>query len=178
MNYKLEKSYQHFIETKKRFVDKNANKTAEQQSFKSSEDEWSMLEVMEHILISEGGILKLFEKYPPLESTYKMSLKSKATNFMLSKLYKSSKKVKLPMKSLAPKGNQPFGEMLQQSNGYNEAFLAHIKGFPDDKMKLSVFKHPVSGGMTMENTIDFLSDHIVHHLHQLDRIIAHHQYPK
>ena len=68
-------------------------------------------------------------------------------------------------------------ELLEQSKENNEVFRKILEDFPDDKLKYSVFKHPVSGGMSMQHTVDFCNIHMVHHSHQLDRIEGHVNYP-
>lgn len=178
MNKDLKQSYQQFINTKRTFLGLIKEKTQEQQTFKPSEDEWNMLEVLEHILISEGGILGYFKKNPPAETEYKVGLKSKMAYALLAKLYKSSKKVKAPIKILNPKGDKSLKELLGQADKYNILLQSIIMDFPEEKLKYSVFKHPVSGAMTMQNTIDFFTNHILHHLHQLNRLEKHANYPK
>ncbi len=170
MNKKLEIKYNEFLSMKKRFMDRLEKNTLEQNQFKSSPTEWSPLEVLEHIQISENGILKFFQKYNPAESKHKPKGKDKVINFLLSKLYRSSYKVKVPVKGLDPTGKKSLEELKKESEITKEKLKQYLENLPDEKINYSVFKHPVSGGMTMESVVAFWTNHVLHHLHQLDRI--------
>lgn len=178
MNKELEQSYHQFIETKKAFLKRINEKTLEQQMFKPNEEGWNMVEIFEHILLSEGGILGYFKKRPPAETEYKVSLKSKVTYAVLSQFYKLPTKVKVPVKGLDPQGKTSLDKLIEQSDKNNDVIQSILVDFPSEKLKYSVFKHPVSGTMTMKNTIGFFTNHIVHHVHQLNRLEKHINYPK
>lgn len=178
MNKELEQSYHQLIETKKAFLKRIKEKTVEQQAFKPDESSWSMVEVFEHILLSEGGILKYLKKRPPAETEYKVGLKSKIAYAAAAQFYKSSGKVKVPIKGLTPEGKRSLDDLIQESDENNAFIHSIIVDFPEEKLKYSVFKHPVSGAMTMQNTIKFFNNHIVHHVHQLNRLEKHAHYPK
>ncbi|MGK0388275.1 MAG: hypothetical protein ACI94Y_001003 [Maribacter sp.] len=178
MNKELEQSYHQLIETKQTFLKRIKEKTLEQQMFKPNEEGWNMVEIFEHIQLSEGGILGYFKKRPPAETEYKVDLKSKVAYSLLSQFYKLPSKVNVPVKGLTPKGNTPLENLIQQSDSNNDIIRVIIIDFPLEKLKYSVFKHPVSGAMTMQNTIDFFTNHILHHVHQLNRLEKHANYPK
>lgn len=174
----LEQPYQQFLSTKKQFLDRINAASKEQQLFKPSEDSWSMVEVLEHILLSESGVLGFMKKYPPAQSAFKVNLKSRILYKLLAKLYKSGKKVKVPAKFLNPTGGKSLASLLEESQGNNEFLSGILKDFPEEKLKYSAFKHTVSGGMTIGNTIEFFENHIIHHSHQLDRLEKHPNYPR
>jgi uncharacterized damage-inducible protein DinB len=178
MNKELEQSYHQLIETKQTFLKRIKEKTLEQQMFKPNEEGWNMVEIFEHILLSEGGILGYFKKRPPAETEYKVDLKSKVAYSVLSQFYKLPSKVKVPVKGLTPNGDTSLEKLIQQSDKNNDVIRAILVDFPSEKLKYSVFKHPVSGAMTMRNTIDFFTNHILHHVHQLNRLEKHANYPK
>jgi len=178
MDNQLEKCFKELIDTKEKWNRRLSNKTVQQLNFKPGDKGWSMLEVYDHILISEEKILLLFEKRPPSETTYKVKKMDKFKNVLLSRLYKSAFRVNMPMDSLAPRGFDSLEELKNMSAGYDKQLKIVLDNFPSEKLKMSVFKHPVSGGMTMSNTIDFFNNHYKHHFHQLDRIEKHPDYPK
>lgn len=177
MNSGLKSSYERLIETKKKFIDRVNGKTIEQQNFKPSDSAWNMIEVMDHILVSESRILEYLKKNPPHETEYKVNLKSKLAYKALAVFYKSAGKVKMPIKGLGPLGLE--WDALLEKSSTNDIYLKTIlDDFPNEKINHSVFKHPVSGAMTLENTIDFFTNHFLHHFHQLNRIEKHSDYPR
>lgn len=178
MHPALEKEFKRFQTVKKEFIDRIEQCSETQRTFKPSAGEWSLLEVFEHIQISEKGILAFFKKYPPHESKFKIKTKNKFYFFLLTLFFKSGKKVKMPAAGLAPTGQKNWEELKISSSKTQEELLEFLKGFPQEKLSYSVFKHPVSGGMNMESAVAFFANHVIHHTHQLKRIQKSTSFPK
>lgn len=178
MNKQLAASYTEFEKVKEQFTQRIVDKTEEQRLFQPAEDAWSMLGVLEHIVIAEMGILGFLKKNPPSESTYKIGIKNKISYKLLVKFFQSSGKVKTPVKGLDPTGEKSLEELLVQTQKNSLAIKKILEDFPENKLKYSVFKHPIAGGMSMQHTVDFCKNHMIHHSHQLDRIEGHVNYPK
>ncbi len=177
MHKELDVPYKNFVKIKEQFVQRLKENTIDQNSFKPSNGEWSNLEVFEHIQIAEDGILDFFKRFPPSASQYQVKWLDKLKDFGLSKLYKSAYKVKVPIKSLDPKGNKKLEDLIKESNQAANELQSILIEFPIEKLNYSVFKHPVAGGMSMKAVIKFWENHVLHHNHQLDRIAANKNYP-
>ncbi len=178
MNNTLNQKLNSLINIRKSFLERINNYSEEQLLFKINNNEWNILEVLDHVSLSEKLVIKLFKKYPPAETKYKVTLSSKLKNKALSLFYKSSKKVKMPMNTLAPRGNVSLGDLNQEMEDQFSSLQEYCENHPEEKMNYSVFKHPVSGGMTMENTVQFFEQHIIHHIHQLNKIEKDSNFPK
>ncbi len=176
MNKKLEQAYQNWVATKTKFIQRLERMTPSQLIFQSDENEWSPLLVLDHIIVSENKVILRLQENSDQQKTEKVGIKSRLANAALAQFYKSGKKVKMPIKGLEPSGNN-LEHLKQTSNHNNESMHTMIQGFPEHKLRSSVFKHPVSGHMTMQHTIEFLENHILHHVHQLNRIERHANYP-
>jgi len=165
-----------------RQTDKLMNIVAEfstnQQRFRPNEYEWSMLDVIEHLVTSEDGINKFFEKYKPAASNRKMKisnyLASQATQVFLALPIK----IPAPPRLKQPQGKISYEEWKTTWSEQRTIFNEILKNFPEDKLSYSVFKHPRSGPMDMKNVIDFMKNHVAHHIFQLKRIQKHQNFPK
>ncbi len=169
---KLEVVYNEYKEAKGKFLERLSEFSEEERTFKPSEKEWSMNEVLEHLLISETLILQRFEKNPPKESTYKIGISGKAKAMMMRQFMKSSRKVAAPLDTLAPMGGKNYEELSGAFLACSAGLKKYLDDFPQEKMKVSVFKHPIAGGLNMVGTLHFFHDHIIHHGHQVERIIT------
>ena len=131
---------------------------------------WSMNQVIEHLVISEAGILKFFQKYNPYETSrktsWKYSLKSISLNLWLNSPFKAS----IPDDGLAPSGETDFETLVTQWGLVRDDLEEIIINFPKDKMGFTVFKHPLAGPLTMAQTLKFMSLHIRRHTKQVLKI--------
>jgi len=57
-------------------------------------------------------------------------------------------------------------------------WASFLNDFPKEKLTHIVFTHPFAGQLTLIQTLQFLREHIYHHLHQLKRIKADAAYPQ
>jgi hypothetical protein len=174
----LEAPYKQYNGVRETFFERIAALLPTQQAFRPDKEEWNHLQVMEHIVTSEATLLAFFNKYDPALTERKVGLKNKAANLALTQFYRSAKKVKMPAGLPTPTGEQSVEDMLRQAQEVMQGFTVFVEAFPENKINYSVFKHPVSGGMSMKATIEFLGNHILHHNHQLDRIAGHPDFPK
>lgn len=141
-----------------------------QQRHRPSEYEWGMLDVVEHLATSEKGINTFFQKYKPENTTRKMKLKNHvATAVMQTALYLPTK-FPAPAVLKPPQGNITLNEWKTFWTRERAIFKEMLERFPEEKMPYSVFKHPRSGPMNMKNVIEFMKNHVIHHIYQLKRI--------
>jgi hypothetical protein len=63
-----------------------------------------------------------------------------------------------------------MAEAIGQWVKNRERLFSLLDSLQPDQLSLGVFRHPVSGWMTMPQALAFLSAHIRHHEYQLDRL--------
>lgn len=178
MNPSLLKKYNQLEDKTEKFVNIIAAHSEEQQRFRPSEYEWGMLDVMEHLINAETGTNRFFEKYKPEGSTRKMKLKNYFYSSLTQIMLATPTKIPAPARLKPPQGDTSFEEWKATWNSQRTIFKQILETFPEDKMNYSVFKHPRSGPMDIKNVIDFMKNHVVHHIYQLNRIRKHKDFPK
>lgn len=80
----------------------------------------------------------------------------------------SNKKFKAPKVVGNLTNDLPFDEISRQ---WNTSFLELeniIKNFPSKHKDKLVFKHPVVGWLSLDQTIGFMKDHLNHHQKQIE----------
>jgi hypothetical protein len=142
-------------------------------NYKPDDHTWSALQVMHHLLTSE----RLSTKYIKKKLSYNPDLPD--VNFgtqwraFLLRSYNY-----LPVKLKAPKN---VSESLPEKSSLaetSEAWLAtrqELRAFlntlPEETFKKEVYKHPVSGRLSLFHMLDFFDRHFDRHLKQINRTL-------
>ena len=133
---------------------------------------WSAVQVLEHIFASETGTLGYMRKksssgWEALELTGEDQVKaSTALNLRLQ----SSERFAAPDVLAPPPGDTGFSQLVSAWDGLRIEmyhFFDEIQPVFYDRL---VFRQPNAGMLNVIQTIEFLSNHIRHHIPQLERI--------
>lgn len=145
--------------------------TPDQLEFQPSLSEWSLVQVIEHLALSERALLvgaqrKLSQPARPVTTR---------ENFMalvVLTVMKSPVKVKTPSaaKHVIPQNNIPFDAVRSQWSATRDEFERFLEELPAEQRTSALFRHPVSGGMTPGQALRFIRAHIHHHHRQIDRL--------
>lgn len=174
----LEEKYKRLDATWQEYRRIIGNATVEQRNFKPAPDKWCMLQVAQHILASENGTFRFFKKYPPVKTGFTDQISGAVRSIALNIA------LKLPLKFKAPKAPELNPETALPWEETETAWVAtrtelynYFNSFEADKAAHIVFKHPLAGKFNVSQTLDFLLEHINHHLAQLKRIQQSEGYP-
>ena len=180
MNKEIQNSLSKLQKQKADFLEQIENASAEQRCFKPTPTSWCMIEVAEHLSVSEKQVLSFLNKYEARPLTFFNKLKGNFNRFLLNMVFNSPIKVKVPngVKDLTPTKIGDFETIKNDWQHTGENFKAYVAVFPDVKLTYSVFKHPLGASFTLSQTLVFCTTHIHHHTKQLERIKAHENFPK
>lgn len=134
--------------------------------------EWSMAQVIEHLLTSEGGTLGYMKKkssggWDSLEeAAAEHNEKSAAINARLE----SNERYKAPDVLPEPGNTASIEELFQKWNLLREDLYAFLLTIEPAHFNKLVFRQPAAGMLTVLHALEFLDAHARHHLPQLERI--------
>lgn len=142
----------------------------ERASLPLGDDEWSLAQIIEHLLIVERAILVSFARskatMPPktAESTAKME--------QYRAMLASGQKYDVPAKSVEP---SPSPNLITLQEDWAK-LRAKLKGkiecndlpHPD----ILIFDHPIGGAMNAEESLAFLGDHLVYHQSRVSGLLS------
>lgn len=138
----------------------------------SSEQSWSLLEVMEHLYMVEkatqGAVRKSIGQLPALRQ---LSFAQRCRAVLLRFALKLPLKFKVPVKTVVPSGLLSPEELQKSWEELEQGWLELLEPLRGDTLELGVFSHPLSGWMNAEQSLRFLSEHFKHHLPQVRRIL-------
>ncbi|MBX2818827.1 MAG: DinB family protein [Rhodothermaceae bacterium] len=154
------------------FVNQLNQLTPEQLSTRPTPGSWSILEIVEHLVLAEKIVFKGFpdpESLIPIKKGLSNRLLYRVVIFIL----KSRRfKVDVPDKNMKPTGLTSLSDLLGSWN-QNQIWLREFilnRSQPD--LKKAVFIHPVSGPITPSEAIYMLQIHFDKHMHQIQGILS------
>lgn len=152
-----------------RWLLKAGDYKADLHHWKPSDNEWSLQQVLLHLLQVQQGSLEMLKKeIADVESKSRQGFKSWYRFIMLKLALKSNKKFKAPKILSKVSNDVPINKIVFQWNDTQKNLLAFIEKYsPTIKNKL-IFNHPVIGWITLRQTTDFLLHHLKHHEKQIE----------
>lgn len=171
MNEELKQYIRRLDEARNVFIDQIESCTREQRS-RAPESGWNMLQVMEHVLSSEKGTLEYMKRktQAPFGDIPIAGDENSAKSDQLVEALKSDKKWKAPTVLPDPTGAQSFENMLAYWDRLREEYEAFLNDLDPGYFNREIFKHPFAGRLNLFQTLDFLINHLVHHVHQINRL--------
>lgn len=145
--------------------------TEEELSYKPSEKEWSISQVIEHLIESETGVNKYINyKLKNVEGQPKAGLRSYVSSKVLNKKLKSNEKFKVPSVLPEPEAGKSFNELKEKWDKSRMYLIKTVETFPLNKRNKAIFKHPRAGLLNINQTLSFLINHLNHHIPQIDAL--------
>ncbi len=133
---------------------------------------WSISQVVNHIIIAEYGTNQYIgKKLLALDSLSKAGVSNQLKSRALKVALKSPKKFAAPP-ALPDPENRDKDRTLEQWEVVRQDLYKTFESLPIESLDREIFKHPVVGYLTPEQTLHFLNDHLHHHLRQINRILA------
>lgn len=131
---------------------------------------WSALDVVDHLSRVESGVLGAMRS--GIGSARRVTWKESAGAIAVRLVMYS------PMRVAVPKGAEvalpdPVPDLagnLERWDGVRRELTALCDSVSLEQNQCGVFRHPVSGWLTVPQTLGFLSSHLRHHEYQLRRL--------
>lgn len=175
----VEKKFKSIEDQRKNLLDEIAKLSHTQQNFKPAPDSWSILQVVNHVIHAETGVVKyMLKKMQGISTVEKSGMQAKLRWVVLKSFLKSPLKFKAPKVLNIPQEDvYIFDNVSKQWSGVRAEFAKILDQLnPADAEKL-LFKHPISGRFNIYQTMSFMREHIGHHVKQIERIKSNPNFP-
>ena len=138
--------------------------------FQPAAEEWSALQMLDHIIRTEREILLVV--YSNEHQPHRVGITDRIRTRFLQAIFRSDRKVKVPSSAkIVLPGKAPELAVLRSDWDRVRATLAeNVERLTIHSSGKGVFRHPVGGWMDMQAVLDFLSVHLLHHGFQLARL--------
>ena len=146
--------------------------SADRLAYRAAAKEWSAVEVIDHLAKVEQGILAAVRR--GVQTPQSVGVADRLRSFLIYLLFRTRAKVRVPRAAaeVLPDPRVELGGVVKQWEATRIDLLALLTEMDGGALHAGVFRHPVSGWMTVPQVLRFLSVHMHHHVFQLDRIAA------
>ncbi|MEO1261375.1 MAG: DinB family protein [Bacteroidota bacterium] len=151
------------------------NYSEEQLNAKPSPEAWSVLDIIQHMMIAEKGSMAYVKKktsYP--ESLKEAGISNRWRKFRLNFFLQVPIKVKAPTEVATDKfkKNVTLDSLLAEWRTNRKDLTEFLEQAPDDWINKLTYKHAFAGRLTFDGMLLFFRDHFVRHRKQIDRTLA------
>lgn len=172
----LQKRFDIFESKRFLFMEKLNKLTEAQLTFKPHIAHWSMLDIVQHLMLAESAfLLQVTEKtFKPRRLRFNPVIGSIIVWFV----FKFGIRVKVPVKSAIPKETMLLAESTLLWNEKRMGLRGYLDTLDSDAARQKIFFHPIKGPISSIILIDFLTIHFDHHMKQVKRLQCSPHYPK
>jgi uncharacterized damage-inducible protein DinB len=137
---------------------------------RSSPGSWSALEVLDHVVKTETAFLAEMRK--AVGSGVRPGLADRMRGFVVITVMNLPVRVKVPVQAamVLPDTNCELHQLVVAWDTVRTRLLAWIEQHAPTVRDRGIVRHPVSGWLTLSQSLAFLAAHLQHHRYQLQRI--------
>ena len=145
---------------------------------KPNADQWSVIQVLDHLILTEDSCLQyLHKKILGAESVRDVGLKQSFLMLVSKAAYGGTFKFKARVDAINhPNNDLTLEEIRTKWSGSRSKMGAFLEDFPDAYLKKALFRHPFLGRISVPQMLTFLGDHVIHHKGQIRRVMKHHDH--
>lgn len=144
--------------------------SAEQLRARPAAGGWSVLEVVEHLVIAEREVLEGLPDPDTLVARPR-GLKARVLFGMVVLVIGLGIPVKVPSRRMIPKGDRDLEELRRMWDENSAWLRSYVAGLDAAGLERAVFRHPVSGPITTPQAVKLDQAHIERHRGQINRIL-------
>jgi uncharacterized damage-inducible protein DinB len=133
---------------------------------------WTAEQVLQHLYLSEGLVLKTLDASSPRGAQARPSLKHRMGRLLVALVFRLGIRVRAPTTRVLPEPALPLSEVEAAWAPVSRALRERLEEAHRTSPRAAVMRHPVSGPMDASGAARFLLDHMRHHQRQLDRILG------
>lgn len=173
MNKKLKSAFQELENARLQMQHVAEGCDERQQYYKPSDHEWSIVQVMTHLMNAEQAILTYIRgKISNPVQLKKAGFQSGLRSLLVSLALKYVKKLKAPAIVANPTDTLNFGQVKQAWSEGRDQLRKLLEEMPDELIDKEIFRHPRAGMMNIYQTLIFMREHVQHHMAQIRRLEA------
>ena len=136
--------------------------------FKAGPDRWSIVEVIEHLVLTEDDIVKQISTQG---SSFDSEKRSPDKFKTVVKVMERDIEVDVPDEILEPHGQLTLEEHLSRWDRLREKLHTFLTGIDSENMENLVYRHPFAGPLDISETLHFIEVHFDNHMRHIERIL-------
>ena len=134
---------------------------------KPSPDRWSLLELAQHLMLAERGILHYLPDRTKLKEN-RRSLRNRLMEPVVCAVMRAGIRVKVPQQDMVPDGKTTLEQVRRDWQAVHDWLKSFIESMTDDDIRQAYFAHPVSGPITTAQALKFFRAHFDQHIRKIE----------
>ena len=171
MDLKLEKAFNELEKARLRLLEMIDPLAEQKRQYKPSAEEWSMVQVVIHLITTEKAIQSYMQaklnKGIPLKSA---GIAAWGRSLIVTLFLRYKKKIKAPAVVTTPSADFSYEQARQAWAESRMHFRHFLDILPEEMAGKELFRHPLAGMLNAYQTVDFMREHVLHHLGQIQRL--------
>jgi len=156
--------------TRVALLDRLRDATPAQLSTKPRSDAWSVLEILEHLVLAEQTVLMGWPAYSELVDK-KRTAGNHIRYLIVMLVLKARIPVRVPSRRMVPTGTPTLNELEARWKS-SEAWLhSYVEQLDASGLRKAVFRHPVAGPVTVAQAMRMNLVHVRIHRRQIDKLL-------
>ena len=141
----------------------------EQLRRKPGPDNWSLLEIVQHLVLSQREVLQDLPELKDLTAR-KRGFRARLSYAMVLAVLRWNIPAPVPSDGMVPDGNTSLSEMHLQWDENLSWLREYLDTLRPEDLRRAVFRHPIAGPMTVGQTIHLALLHFAVHLRQIKKV--------
>ena len=165
----LENRLQTFDDTRRRLLDEMAALDPALLVAKPIPGKWSMIEIVEHLVLAERAVFKGLPDPSRLVEN-RRDLGHRGRYLLVMFILTSSIRVRVPSPAMVPRGDRGLAELRRlwdENQHWLRSCIAHLGPGAGRK---AVFEHPIAGPLTVSQAVRMGQVHVDGHVRQVRRL--------
>ena len=135
---------------------------------------WSILEIIEHLVLAEEDVMGDLARLEDLPASTQR-LKHRVSYLAVLAVLRLGIPVKAPSAAMVPTGTRSLGELREAWDRNHHHLNAFVGGLDRRGASRAIFRHPVTGPLTVAQGIRMLGIHLDAHIRQISRLVRAHR---
>ncbi len=133
--------------------------------------EWSVVQVVEHMVTIDCMVLKLVQRQLAKDDLRPAGLGTWMRAVLVTLALRYRKKIEAPAVLPPPTGSRSLAEWRDEWEASRRQWRETLEGVPEKLRHRELFKHPLAGYLTLGQTLRFITEHTLHHVPQVQRLV-------
>lgn len=132
---------------------------------------WSINEIIHHLVLAESfAVAYLEKKLDKISTVKKASRRAGWRTFLLKWVLRSPLKFKAPSPLVLPALGLELSALETQWQSHREKLQTLLGRVTPEMLSLALYRHPVTGLMTVAQMLTFIEEHFAHHAAQIEKL--------
>ena len=167
----LQEKFEMYDRTRRALLDDLAVLHDNQIRRKPSPSEWSILQIVQHLVLAERDVMQYLPE--PKELIHReRALRARIFYVLVLFILRWNIRVPVPSKGMVPDGNTSLSELHQQWDENMNWFRGYVDSLGPEDLKRAVFSHPIAGPLTGPQAGTLAQYHFEAHLRQIKKVKA------